>query len=172
MSFVRVKKIKGNEYAYLVENSWSGQKNSRQKVKEYLGRIFSFPKGTESDFNVYQKISSLEEYVHKTQSKKILRDLIEWEFHRHRIDTTVFLFNDSTGEIVKGGKKVCIRLNQGVLCGPTYLRLLNFTPLIEADDTSEDPEKRGLKLARAFVDCGIEIPSYLFVSYFQKVLPQ
>ncbi|GAF71398.1 unnamed protein product, partial [marine sediment metagenome] len=40
MSFIRTKKIKGTEYAYIVENKW--RKRRKNKVKQimskYLGR--------------------------------------------------------------------------------------------------------------------------------------
>lgn len=38
MVFVRIKKLKGNEYAYLVANEWTIN-GSRQRVKAYLGRV-------------------------------------------------------------------------------------------------------------------------------------
>ena len=40
--FIRIKTIKNNKYGYLVENNWRKRKqSSRQKVKEYLGRVIA-----------------------------------------------------------------------------------------------------------------------------------
>lgn len=40
MAFIRVKKIKGNEYAYLVESQWDpGKGGTRQRILEYLGPV-------------------------------------------------------------------------------------------------------------------------------------
>ena len=39
MVYIRTKKINGNLYAYLVK-SFKTKKGSRQKVKQYLGRIY------------------------------------------------------------------------------------------------------------------------------------
>ncbi|NIA04276.1 MAG: hypothetical protein GWP09_02905 [Nitrospiraceae bacterium] len=43
--FIRKKRIKNNEYAYLVKNRWKkkwNKGNSRQKNIKYLGRVFNF----------------------------------------------------------------------------------------------------------------------------------
>src|SRR3989338_107421 len=40
--FIRIKTIRNNKYGYLVENNWKKrQQSSRQKVKEYLGRVIA-----------------------------------------------------------------------------------------------------------------------------------
>ncbi len=39
--FIRKKKIKGKEYAYLVENKYINGR-VKQKVKRYLGKVFRF----------------------------------------------------------------------------------------------------------------------------------
>ena len=45
--FIRGKKIKGKEYAYLVKNEWQPW-GSRQKVTKYLGKIHK-PKKTKNE---------------------------------------------------------------------------------------------------------------------------
>ena len=45
MVFVRIKKIKGNEYGYLVHNKRNKRKKTvKQKVKAYLGRLYRLEK--------------------------------------------------------------------------------------------------------------------------------
>ena len=46
MAYIRTKKIGKNKYAYLVEIV-STDKGPRQKVKQYLGRVYDFEKSKE-----------------------------------------------------------------------------------------------------------------------------
>ena len=61
MGFIRVKKINGKEYAYLVENKRykrkfkSKNKGSRQKVSKYLGKIYFFNIENNIDFVDFTK---------------------------------------------------------------------------------------------------------------------
>ena len=58
MAFFRIKKIKGNEYAYRVENEWK-KGTSVQKVKGYLGRVFRFEKSQQIEFQKFINIEDL-----------------------------------------------------------------------------------------------------------------
>ena len=60
MAFLRIKKVKGNEYAYLVENKWKS--GSRQKVKGYIGRVHRFDKKEDKDFLGFKGINNIDEY--------------------------------------------------------------------------------------------------------------
>ena len=43
--FIRIKKIKGKEYAYLVKNTWKKRKkSSRQTSSSYLGKVIKLKK--------------------------------------------------------------------------------------------------------------------------------
>ena len=69
MGFIRVKKISGKEYAYLVENKWYKRgfkgkgSGSRQKVSRYLGRVYYFNKAEGWDFLTFKSINNLEQYL-------------------------------------------------------------------------------------------------------------
>jgi hypothetical protein len=52
--FFRIKKIKGKEYAYLVENEWK-KNSSRQKVKQYIGRVYRLAQKNNLDFISFLK---------------------------------------------------------------------------------------------------------------------
>lgn len=43
MAFIRTKKIKGNDYYYLVKNQWDPvKKKSTQQIIKYLGNVKNF----------------------------------------------------------------------------------------------------------------------------------
>ena len=88
MAFIRIKKIKGIEYAYIVENSWQENK-VKQKVKKYLGKVYKFER--KKFKNVDEELGGfigfvkdeLEHYLAVTEPKKILLDIIKWELSNH-----------------------------------------------------------------------------------------
>ena len=81
MVFFRIKKIKGKEYAYIVENEWK-RKSSRQKVKGYIGKVYRFNLLHDFDFLEYSKIGNTRDYVENNDKKRIISDLIEWELFK------------------------------------------------------------------------------------------
>ena len=103
MGFIRVKKIGGKEYAYLVENKWYKRgfkgkgRGSRQKVSKYLGRVYYFDKADGWDFLTFKSINNLEQYLKDNSNNKnqIFRDLVEWELFRHNVDKEEFTIDFS-----------------------------------------------------------------------------
>jgi len=160
MSFIRVKKISGKEYAYLVENKWykrgykSKGKGSRQKVSKYLGRVYVFDKVNDKDFLTFKKINNLEQYLNNNNKNKIFRDLIEWELFRHNISNKEFTIDYSNKKILKNNRMVSLRMNEGFLNNFTLSRLFN----LKSGDS--------YYLAKCFVEAGIEIPKEVFVGIF------
>jgi len=164
MSFIRTKKINGKEYAYLVENKWykrrhkGKNKGPRQKVTKYLGRVYVFDKVNDEDFLTFKKINDLEQYLKKNNNSKnrIFEDLVEWELFRHSINKEEFTIDFSNKKIMKGGKEVSLRMNEGFLNSFTLNRLFN----LKSGDS--------YYLAKCFVEAGIEIPKEVFVGVFGK----
>ena len=178
MSFIRTKKISGNEYAYLVENKWykrrhkGKNKGPRQKVSKYLGRVYSFNKTENIDFLTFKKINDLEQYLKNNNKQKIFRDLVDWELWRHSINKEEFIIEYNNKKIIKnarkptdnsdsvsgtnsvGNKEVSLRINEGFLNSFTLARLFN----LRAGDS--------YFLAKCFVEAGIEIPKDVFVGVF------
>ena len=83
MGFIRIKKINGKEYAYLVENKWykrgfkSKGKGSRQTVSKYLGRVYKFDKViVDKDFFQYKHINDGQQYLVDNSYDKIIKDLM------------------------------------------------------------------------------------------------
>lgn len=98
--FVRTKKIKNKEYAYLVENEWTS-KGTRQKVKKYLGKIIRPLRITPNSYRIDEE----------KQYKEIVKELITHELENHKIK--------ETGKIV-------IAMNEGFLCKETSKQLLDL----------------------------------------------
>jgi len=73
MVYVRIKKIKGKEYAYLVENKWNKKlKRPKQKVKAYLGKFYKKDTKGENDFILHNNID-VEKYFKENSVNKVLR---------------------------------------------------------------------------------------------------
>ncbi len=166
MVFIRVKKIYGKEYAYLVENKWYKRKHKgknkgpRQKVSKYLGRVHSFNRTEDIDFYSFKEINNLEQYLKDNLNTKnqVFRDLVEWELFRHSINKNDFTIDYNNKKILnnKTNKEVSLRMNEGFLNGFTLARLFN----LKSGDS--------YYLAKCFVEAGIEVPKEVFVGVFGK----
>ena len=159
--FFRIKKIKGKEYAYIVENEWR-QKGSRQKVKEYAGRVYRLNLMNNVDFLEYFKIEDVQNYIEINQKNKVINDLIEWELFKLNVNKNEFLIDLNSKKIQKNNKNVAFFINEGFMCDFTLKNLLEFKP-------EGDVQADGYHLARAFVEAGIKVPQEVFVGLFGKV---
>ena len=159
--FFRIKKIKGKEYAYIVENEWK-RKGSRQKVKGYLGRVYRFEAKNNVDFLQFMKILSPESYISNNDSNNILKDLIEWELFKFDVSAQNFLIGLGNLKIQKNEKDVVLLINDGFMCSLTLKNLIGFK-------VSGDEQSDGYRLARAFVEAGIKVPQEIFVGLFGKL---
>jgi len=162
MAFFRIKKIKGKEYAYIVENEWK-RKGSRQKVKCYAGRIHRFNLINNVGFSEHLKIDNIENYINDNDIFKIMSHLIEWELYRFGVDKNGFSIDLSNKKIQKNNKNVAFLINDGFMCSPTLKNLLEFK--IENDEQAD-----AYRLARAFVEAGIKVPQEIFIGVYQKFL--
>jgi len=149
MAFVRIKKVQGKEYGYLVKNEWTS-KGSRQKVKAYLGKIIRPSKTTEQPLTI-ERSWNFSETIHK---------LVEWELSNHDIPKEVSYKDD---QFKTRRKSIVLALNEGFLCQQTLSQLLAFKP----KGTYE--EQVGLELANTLVEAGIMMPKEQFILLFEKV---
>lgn len=160
MVFFRIKKIKGNEYAYAVENEWKAN-TSRQKVKGYLGKAYRFDLKNDIDFKQFVKADSIKGYIEGNDKSKIINDLLEWELFRFDVDKSVFLIDFGNKKIRKSKRDVVLLINEGFLCSLTLMNLLEFKLADEHIDA--------YRFARVFVEAGIKVPQEVFVALFEKL---
>lgn len=160
MTFFRIKKIKGNEYSYIVDNKWQ-KKGSRQKVKGYLGRAYRFELKNNVDFIKFKHLDNAEQYINENDFKKIINDLVEWELFKFGVDKQDLLIDLENKQVQKNKKNIALMINEGFLCALTLKNLLEFK--------TENQEGDGYRLARFFVEAGIKVPQEIFVGLFGKL---
>ena len=161
MVFFRIKKIKGREYVYIVENIWK-RKGSRQKVKGYIGRAYRFDLNNHVDFLHFVKPQNVDGYLGQSDIKKIINDLIEWEFFKFSIDKQQFCIELNDKKVQRNKKDIALLINDGFMCSLTLKNLLEFK--IENDE-----ENDGYRFAKAFVEAGIKVPQDIFIGLFSKL---
>ena len=63
----------------------------------------------------------------------------------------------------KTNKKVCLKLNEGILCEETLKRLIEFDP------PKQTMKEIGKYFAKCIIECGINAPETSLVQIFQKI---
>ena len=163
MAFIRIKRIKGNEYAYIVENKWK-KKKVKQKTKKYLGRVYRFDV-KDSDFFSFYNVG-VEDYISKNSKDQMIKDLIRWELVRHG-------FIEEGGVLINGGCKVdiskkkvlndkvnniALAFHEGYMLGDGLSRLFKFEASVQEE---------AYDLAKLFVESGFQVTQEVFVGIFQ-----
>lgn len=179
--FIRIKRIKGQHYAYKVRNKWT-RKGTRQVILGYLGKVYKlesmkelenmeFKEFINSLFYNKSQYNDFEAYFKQASSRELIRDLIRYELFKHgfkcsrngiRIKSEGLEVNLSELTVMDSKKPVVLGLNNDFLCGYTLRKLLNFK-------TNSDEEECGKELAEAFILAGIPVKPELFVEVFTKV---
>src|SRR3989338_4060929 len=178
MAFIRIKKIKGIEYAYIVENSWQENK-VKQKVKKYLGKVYKFErkKFEDEEYELAGFIGfvgdELEHYLAVAKPKKILLDIVKWELSNHGFKqevkniqlwkNNVCIFNEKLIAVINDNKAdVAFGFNDGLL------NTFKLRKLLRLNYAGEEQEV-GYKLAKDLVELGLKVPKEVFVGLFQKM---
>ncbi len=154
--FVRVKKIKGRPYAYLVENEWTPW-GSRQKVTKYLGKTFALSRLSEG-------LNELPKGLQPTILEAAAQELQNHGFLREgNILKQEDIIVDLQEKTVRHkGKKVVLGMNEGYLCDHTLQQLLTFT-------LEEKQDENAKKLANMVLEAGLKLSSEQFVHLFEQV---
>ena len=170
MGFIRTKKVKGNEYAYIVSNSWKKKdKEAKQKVKEYLGRVYHLSPVKELSFeNTLSQ--DLNKYLEQTGKQRLVKDLVVYELLKHGFNKEgeIYVNGECFVDIEKSKictirkSKAALGMNEGFLCDYHLRKLLKF-------NESGEEEEISYKLAKLFVESGISIPKEVFIAYFNKI---
>lgn len=157
MAFVRVKKIKGQKYAYLVENQWTS-KGSRQKVVKYLGKVHALGE-TE---NVGSGTGQFSEVVLQSVKEVLkLQGFVEKEgkwFSEHiAVD-----FKDLS--VRQNHRTAVLQMNDGFLCDHTLKEAVNF-------QVPEEHDAAARKLAGVIVAAGLRLSPEDFARLFETIKP-
>ena len=161
MAYIRIKRIKGNEYAYLVENKWMKKtKKPKQKVKAYLGRFYPIEVKEEKDFFENYDIEDTEKYFSERTANQIIKELFEFEIIKAGLPEIKIDMDKKA--ILYGNSNVVLGINGGYLCTYTLRKLINFK--------FDEQEELGYGLAKAFADAGINVPKVVFVEVFNKMV--
>lgn len=170
--YIRTKRIKKGEYAYLVESKWDRRSNSsNQKFSQYLGFVYSPKKQFNLQIHDTTKITNLNQYLESNQTSTIFRDLITTDLLNHNfirnkdlLESEGYYVNLRDFKVFNSKLKPCvIKLNNGYLCDYTLKNLFNVLP----SNTNE--LEFGKKLARVVIESGIEIDKELFILLFDKI---
>lgn len=159
MAFVRVKRISGKEYAYLVANSWTAA-GPRQKVAKYLGRVIRPAKPKSEKLEAFLGLTEQEarQWIGKNSFREIAAQLMMLELGNHNIQG--IKANAEAAEFLdEKSKPVVLALNDGHLCSETAKKLLEY-------DAAADYS--GYNLADALTAAGIAVEKDVFVSLFGK----
>ena len=166
--FVRKKKVKGKEYAYLVKNRWT-KKGPRQKVIRYIGSVATPERLTDHTFDITHDTKE-HEFLAGSRVLGLYKGLIERELINHGFqkirgmwvnDCLVVDLRDHS--VKKKTRNAAIELNEGFLCEGT-IRQLRRAFLKE--------EITGRKLAESILEVGIKITPENFVLLAERLMPQ
>jgi hypothetical protein len=161
--FIRIKKLKGKEYAYLVKNTWT-TKGSRQKTKKYLGRCLVLERKSSLTFSEHFKID-VEKFIYNHNFKKVLSMLFELELINHGFNKLKYdeLIAYPNQLCVKNNlsNEVVLKINEGFLCSHNLKKILNFKFNNEEEDA--------YKFAETFLIAGLKIEKEVFVEIFRKL---
>ena len=157
MTYIRIKKIQKQEYAYLVE-SINTERGPRQKVKQYLGKVHHL---------------ILPEFIPSEKSENTKKEFLNQLIGNH---LKALNFNQTNSEIEnehivislenysmqnkKSQKDIVLSLNPGFLCQFTIQRILNFKK-------TTDLRKDGYTLANYIKEAGLQITEKEFVQFYQ-----
>lgn len=154
--FVRIKKIKGKTYAYLVENEWTPW-GSRQKVVKYLGRSFDLERVKENEAKLSGEFSDM-------IRQAIVQELTNHGFFEHdgKYMKGQLVVNLDKKTVKHNKKDVALAMNEGFLCEHTFKELADFKPLERQDESAA-------KLANLALEAGLKLSQEQFVQLFETI---
>ncbi|MGB9748282.1 MAG: hypothetical protein ACP5H9_02435 [Candidatus Woesearchaeota archaeon] len=168
--FVRIKKHKDKEYAYLVENIWT-KKGTRQKSRKYLGRIVDFSKSTVPMKDYLKTAKTAEEFEIEefkkrdfdSAIKKLLEiELLKLGFKKKAEFAFEKEFNGKTFNVdlkelnfVSGKKNFVIKNNEGFICRETIENLLG-TRIEKKESETEQRNALIKELLKNLLEAGLK----------------
>jgi len=134
MAYIRTKKIKGVEYAYIVETKRYRKKKVKQKPKKYLGRVYRFDRKNMMDFYEFHDIEDVNDYISGRTVEMILNDLVKVEIYNHGFEEKSgkwynkgCVVNIKKKEVLnEKGNRIALALNEGFLTSYALRKILCF----------------------------------------------
>lgn len=191
MAFIRIKKIKGKEYAYLIKNKWT-KKGPRQKASKYLGPVIKLDENLDNSSEKKIEIEeneNLANYLEKKynlelekifEEKKInelLKEIIFFELKKKSFieyfgkkgtkkDSLIFEncivdLNNLKIYLLDTEIPCVLFLNSDFMCEYTLKKIYNFLEYGNEMDIAK-------KLAKTFISAGIPLENEIFISLFKK----
>ncbi len=152
-------------YAYITTTKYRKTKTPKQKVKQYLGRVFVFPKVQEKEVYPLEEIA-------KKSLKEALKDLICRELQSYGFnkegekwvkEEIIIDFYEPSIKNKISGKNVCIKLNEGILSTYALKQLLFYIlPRAREKEIAKD-------FAKKCVEAGLTLEKSLFIELFNQI---
>jgi hypothetical protein len=157
--FIRVKKIKGNDYAYLVSNEWTPN-GSRQKVKDYFGAV-------QKHSQMYEKAALLGAKFEESLTELLRNELLNHGFamteDKNQFAKEGVVVDVSQKTVLNADRKLSVlKLNEGFLCEHTLKELFGMKLL-------ENHSQAGTILANSLVAAGLKLSDELFIAIFEQL---
>ncbi len=164
--FVRIKTVRGREYAYLVKNVWT-ERGPRQKVIKYIGAVVAVPYVKDISFKRFLEPLTIQD-VFKRGIKEVYKSLVKRELVRHgfeMLDNDVLrsehiIVNLKRVFVKKNKKNIALQMNEGFLCRETLERLFSHTKL---------EDESGKALAEDILGTGVSIEKDIFVRIYKAL---
>ena len=99
--YIRIKRIKGRDYGYLVQTHWQ-TKGPRQKVIAYLGKLIRPEKVNDVTFADFLGEETLT-FLKENSFNAITEKLVAWELHKHNLTDEITYKSES----LEMKKKAC-----------------------------------------------------------------
>lgn len=158
MTYIRLKKINHQDYAYLVENLQT-EKGPRQKVRKYLGKVHHLKASETIDVDIEAKNKN--EMLHLLTINQLVSCCFKEKEQLYELDDLLFSPKDFTIK-TKNQKEAVLKINDGHLCSFTLQRILKFKK-------SADLNKDAFLLAKYFLEAGLPISKTNFIRFYELV---
>ncbi len=166
--YIRVKKIKSSNYAYLVKSKRRKSK-VKQKSLKYLGRVYKPLQCQLSSSNHLN--ADIYGFISNNSNSQILISLIRFELLSHQfkeIKHNIFSYEEIKADLNKltfknkSNNNVVLEINEGFLCNYTINSMLNYK------FPNLDEKGCGISLANSLLNTGIKLNQELFILLFKK----
>lgn len=172
--YLKIKKIKGIEYAYLVTQTYNKKtKKRKQKNNAFIGKVLQLEDSNKTSLSDYIK-GDPTEFVENNPLRVIFKKLIELELINHgfTFDPKRNVFSKDNLIITPGyckfkdslnQSKFCLEINQGFLTARSLDRLCEPLPRLM------DDMQRANFLAKKLKSEGLDPNPKLFISLYKKI---